>query len=149
MATLRDEILTGPLAAELAQFAAKGADNQIAAALNKPRYEVAADVSRIDLLMWAAKYDVIGPLRDAAAEKGSPVRSIADAALMIFTVADLTSVDMGDPGIMELFAALTQAGIIKAEAVDAIAGRKRIISRAEQALGANVSDVDVARALRG
>lgn len=149
MATLRDEILTGPLAAELAPFVANGADNQIAAILNEPRYTVAADVSRIDLLMWAAQYDILGPLRDAAAERGSPVRSIADAALMIFTVADLTSVNMADPGIMELFAALTQAGIIKAEAVDAIAGRKRIISRAQQALGANVSDADVARALRG
>lgn len=146
---LRDEILTGPLAATLAPFVASGSDNEIAAALNKPRYEVAADVSRIDLLMWAAQYDILGPLRDAAAERGSPVRSIADAALLIFTVADLTSVNMADPGIAELFTALTQAGIIKAEAVDAIAGRRRIISRAEQAFGANVSDADVARALRG
>ena len=147
--TLRDEILAGPLAATLAPLVTRGADNEIAEALNLPRYEVPAEVSRIDLLMWAAQYDILGPLRDAAAERGSPVRSIADAALLIFSVADLTSVNMADPGIAELFTALTQAGIIKAEAVDAIAGRRRIISRAEQAFGANVSDADVARALRG
>jgi hypothetical protein len=39
---LREEIQSGPLAATFAPLVTRGADNEIAAELNKPRYEVPA-----------------------------------------------------------------------------------------------------------
>ena len=56
---LRDEILAGPLAATLAPLVARGADNEIAAALNLPRYTVARPVPRLALLKWAVKYGLL------------------------------------------------------------------------------------------
>ena len=149
--SLRDEILSGPLAATLAPFVAKGADNQIAVELNKPRYTVARPIPRIALLKWAVKYGLLAKLRDAMpAAAGTAVqRSAAEAALLLITGTFLEDIDFSDAAIASLFTALETAGIVSPTAAADRPAVSKLISRAEQAFGANVSDADVARALRG
>lgn len=149
--TLRDEILTGPLAATLAPFVANGSDNKIAAELNLPRYTVARPVSRIALLKWAVKYGLLAKLRDAMPAAAGTVtqRSAAEAALILITGTFTEDIDFTDAAIAALFAALETAGIVSPTAAAGRPAVSKQISRAEQALGANVSDADVARALRG
>lgn len=149
--TLRDEILTGPLAATLAPFVANGSDNKIAAALNLPRYTVARPIPRIALLKWAVKYGLLAKLRDAmpAAAGNAVQRSAAEAALILITGTFTDDIDITDAPIAALFTALETAGIVTPAAAADRPAVSKLISRAEQAFGANVSDADVARALRG
>ncbi len=153
MTTLRDEILTGPLAATLAPWVASGEDNRIAEALNAPAYDVPAQITRSGLLAWAGAFGVLATLTDAAEDRQSPVRSQAMAALRLLDLpdADASSIDMGDTMVAQMFAALVGAGVISEQAALALntALPTKRVSRAEIVLGHLVSDADIARALRG
>ena len=148
---LKEEIQSGPLAAPLAPLVARGADNEIAAALNLPRYTVARPIPRIALLKWAVKHGLLAKLRDAmpSAAGNATQRSAAEAALILITGTFTDDVDITDASIAALFTALETAGIVSPAAAADRPAVSKLISRAEQAFGANVSDVDVARALRG
>lgn len=148
---LKDEILAGPLAATLAPLVTRGADNEIAAVLNLPRYTVARPIPRIALLKWAVKYGLLAKLRDAMlpAAGNAVQRSAAEAALILITGTFTDDIDITDAAIAALFQSLETAGIVTPAAAGDRPAVSKLISRAEQAFGANVSDADVARALRG
>lgn len=132
MTTLRDEILSGPLAAELAPHVAIRHDAMVAKILNEPRYTVLGKVERAKFIIWAAA----GPraaIEDIATTPGHPLRASA-LTLKDMVMGGAESLSLDEPGVVALLNAWTTAGAITAEqrvGLEALASRQ--IGRAEQA----------------
>ena len=148
MATIRDEILSGPLAAELADHVSAGNDGAIADALNRTRYPAVGSVSRARFAIWAAA----GPraaIEDNAANPASPLRASA-LTLKDFLTGAADSLDLGDQSVAAMLSRWLAAGAINQVQHDQLIALGAVeISRAEQAGIPFVTAAGVAQALRG
>lgn len=147
-AALRAEILSGPLAAELAPHVATRHDAMIALIMSEPRYPVAGSVSRAQFAVWAAS----GPraaIEDHATNAASALRASALSLRDFLLGAGSTDLDLADPAVAQLLDAWVAASAITAEQRDALlAIGARTISRAEQiGLGASIHHSAVSAAL--
>lgn len=131
--TLKDEILAGQLAAELADAWASGADATIVAILNEPRYDVHGKVSRDDFMVWCGSTGLRAVVEDHATTRESPLRAIA-LTVMDFLRGGADSIDFAKVANQQMLGAWVAAnGITKEQADELLAMSLHKISRAEQA----------------
>lgn len=146
--TLLDEIMTGPLAAEVAPYVATRHDAMVAKILNDPRYPIAGNVGRAEFVIWAAS----GPratIEDVATNQGHPLRASA-LTLLDFMRGAAESIDLGNPAVSALFDAWVSAGAITAEQQAALqAHGTRVVGRAESVGLGVVHHSQVSAALNG
>lgn len=143
---LRDEILSGPLAAPLALLVDAGNDAGIAMALNDPRGPAAGTV----LISPMPVGDfLLGIIPAVAALPGKTADLQAKWDRFLGVVRSVPSVRVADPAVQALLAQLVADGLMSQAQVDAFTRRPG--SRAEilWASGALVTGADVAAALRG
>ena len=145
MMGLRDEIASGPLAAELADALAVGDDASIVTVLNEPRYDVYGRVARAEFAMWCGASGLRAVIEDHAAMQASPLRSIALTILDFLRGGVAESIDFGLADNEQMLGAWVTAGGITQPQADALLGMSlHRISRAEQ-IGLIVTLETVAR----
>lgn len=148
--SLYDEIMTGPLAAELAPHVASGNDAAITEILNRKDIDAYGYISNDDFSIWAAKTGQRAVIDDTAANSSDPLRSVA-LALQDLLRGNLSSgqLNFSRQDNIDMANAWLSLGKMTQEAYDslfALAATK--ISRSEQ-LKISVTHIDVATALRG
>lgn len=134
----KKEIQTGPLAEVLAPFVTKGDDVTVVALLNEKTIDSFGTISGIQLLKWAAKTGMLSKVHDVSQDTGSSMRGSALALLSLINVGNDIALDPKQAGDMELL-----DGWIEKDALLALSTIK--ISRAEEAMGRDVTLDDVAR----
>lgn len=145
--TLKDEILAGPLVAELADAWAGGADATIVTILNQPRYDVYGDVSRAVFAMWCGSTGLRTVIQQHADNLASPLNAAALTILDFLRGGVAESIDFAIDDNQQMLGAWVSAdGISQAQADELLAMSLHKISRAEQAgLVVNVDTVSEAR----
>lgn len=152
-AALRAEILSGPLAAELAPLVAAADDAAVAALLNAPTGRGPVPIA--ELSAYCVRAGIVGACEAAAWHPDTPLPVKGLCFTVLSLVRDdyrLTTADVDDPAFGGACDALTAAGLMtagqKAGLLALGAGRR---SRADAAVGGPVSvyDVGCARNLGG
>ena len=146
MSTLRDELINGPLAAQIAPLLVSADDVSIAAILNNKNIPVVGTINVNEFAIWAAATGMRAAIQAQADNALSPLRSIA------LTLLDLLqgnlhpeSLNLGLPGNVAMLNAWVNAGLLSQENHDnLIALATNQISRAQQ-LGISITDVDIRR----
>ena len=147
---LRDELTQDPAGLGYAPLLDAGSANQVAAALNEPRYPTDGPITIERLLRWAAKYAVLPRLQAAAQSDNMQVAGIAQVGLLLTQNPNIPVIDLGLADVQQMFGALVQAGVISADERDELfAAGVHLVSRADVLkLGAVTAD-DVSRAMEG
>jgi hypothetical protein len=146
---LQTEITSGPLSASLSDFVTSGNDGAIAAVLNADYATETGAISRAMFAIWAAQTGMRSAIRDHTNTVESPLRSIA-ISLEDFLGGASDTLDFAKPENQTMLAAWVAAGGCTQEQADSlIALCQKPVSRAQQAFGAAVNHLDVAKALRG
>lgn len=145
MNPLINELLTGPLAAELAPFIAARNDDTITAILNRKDIEVYSTLSANDFAIWAASTGLRAVIEDHANNAQSPLRSIALTLLDLLKGNLERSLDFGIPANVTMLEAWVTAQAITANQRDELLQMsKELISRADQIGGVTLSQVSEA-----
>lgn len=154
--SLQDELLNDPESLGYAPHIAIGADGCIAELINAPRYPTIGKLPISSLQAWMMAESVQDEsgrsiwqaMQDAAAGTGPEKRAAQEALDIMGSRFD--SVDLALPRPAALLEGYSLAGLISADQKAAvIAMATTMKSRADVLFGGSVSDVDIARALRG
>jgi len=147
-AALRSELTTDPLGLGYAPLLEVGAANQVADALNEPRYPTDGPVTIERVLRWAAKYAVLPRLQLAAQSDNMALAGIAQVGLLLTQNPNIPTIDLGLEDVQQMFAALVQAEVISAAQRDELfASGVHLRSRADVLGLGYVSADDVRRAM--
>lgn len=148
----KEEIETGPLAAELAPFLAAANDGEIANILNRKDIPATKNVSTTDLANQLSDIGLLPELADAAVNTAHPQHSIARKVVATLTLAvqlGIPSINMSRPGNSSLVVSLVTSGFMSVDQANSIKALANThISRAEQ-LGETVDIIKIGNALRG
>jgi len=142
---LLDEIMRGPLAAELAQPLAEWDDVTICQALNRKDIPTYNAVTPDDFMTWAASTGQRAVIEDTANAVNDPLRAVA------LTLRDLlvtrTPLNLGANSVQFMAENWVALGKCSRAAMDSLfALGARTVSRAEQ-LKVGITQTDVVRAL--
>ena len=145
---LRTEIQADPDALGYAPLMAAGSHNQVADALNEPRYPSPGKVDIATALIWIAKHGLMARLRAATGGDNAQVASIAEVALLLVQNPNIPAIDLALPDVQQMFAVLVAAGVITADGRDELFVASTVMqSRAASiGLGVVIAD-DISRAL--
>lgn len=147
---LRNELTTDPTGMGYAPLQAAGSANQVADLLNAPTQQALGSVPITPLLEWIAAHGIMARLRAAAAGPDADVASIAEVALMLVSNPNIPALDLSRPRVQAMLSALTQAGVIPADAQAELLGMAMTYISRAQVLGLGyVSADDVSRAMEG
>lgn len=145
-ALLKAEIETGPLAATLAPMVAAGDDVGVAAAMNAKSVITKGTVSTHDIRQYLMLVDLLLPIENTA----TPTCIATKRALEVFP-----SFDLSNPMILNKFTQIIDGLVAEALIPDFSETHKatilgmanKMISRAEQVFGRDVTYADVSHAL--
>lgn len=123
----------------------------VASLLNSATVDVPGEVSRLDLLMWAAATNSLGSLWDACETQGHPARSTALAARLLLTLPDeaASAISMSDSNVSSLFRSLVSSGVFTQEAAAMMPSPTKKIQRSISLFGAQVTADDCRIAVSG
>jgi hypothetical protein len=145
---LKNEILTDPLKLGYAAYVANGNHSAIADLGNNTSRILTRDISVDSLLMYIAQTGIISRLEKA---KTHPNEAISAPALAVFEMIRspfATPLNVNDPRVQGMVAALVAGGTITAAEKDGFIALSQVLgSRFEELLGQNISHHDVAMAL--
>lgn len=147
---LYNELTTGPLSSEIAQYITSGNDGAIFDILNRKDIPVNSSVNINTFAIWCASTGMRASIQDQANNVNSPLRSIA------LTLLDLLQGNLNPPALdlsnsinVAMVEAWVTAGLLTSVQRDELLNlSKKLISRAEQ-LGIVVTIENIANALRG
>jgi len=146
--TLYQELIEGPLAAEIAPFIAAGNDGAINAILTRKDIAVYGSISVNAFAIWAAKTGLRAAIQDHAYTLQSPLRSIALTLLDFLQSSSARSLDFGNSDNCAMLEAWVVAGALTpVQRDDLLAMALTTISRAEQQ-GVNADIAAIAHSLR-
>ena len=145
---LKDELTTGPLAAEIAPFLKTGAVDDINAILNRRDISVTGSISVNAFAMWAASTGMRAIIQEQADLTSSPLRSIALTLLdLLHGNLNPQSLDLSNAVNLDMLATWVKAGFITAQQeADLITLSQKKISRAEQ-LVMSINQTDIKSAI--
>lgn len=145
MSALADELRDDPLRLGYAALISAGDTAGIAELITQTTADAPGSVSRAWFAMWAGRTGLRGRIEDAAADKGSPLRSIALTLLDFLRGGVAESLDLANQANVEMLDAWEMAGAITADQRTQLTERcTRRVSRAEQIGLSYVSASDVA-----
>jgi hypothetical protein len=145
---LRAELTTDPAQLGYAPLLAAGSANQVAGLLNERTQQALGSVPITPLLEWIAAHGIMARLRAAAAGEDAAVASIAEVALMLVSNPNIPALDLSRVRVQQMLGALTQAGVIPADAQAELIGMATTyVSRADVLELGYVSADDVSRAM--
>jgi hypothetical protein len=148
IAALRNELTTDPAGLGYAPLLDAGSANQVAAALNEPRYPTDGPITIERLLRWAAKYAVLPRLQVAAQSDNIALAGIAQVGLLLTQNPNIPEIDLGLEDVQQMFAALVEAEVISAAQRDELfASGVHLVSRADVLGLGYVSADDISRAV--
>lgn len=148
-AELKAEIQTGPLAAELAPFAAAGNDGQVAAILNDKRFTKTQRVTLKDIVRYLLDNGVWLTIIDKAADTAaSQAKSAARVFVEVQKMGFVESLDMNKASSQGMLSALVAAGTMTAAHQTALTNMGVVPASRAEVLGASITVTDVARAVR-
>ena len=146
----KTEIQTGPMAAELAPFVAAGNDVQVAAILNDKRFTKTQRVTLKDIVRYLLDNGVWLTIVDKAADIApSPAKSAARIFLEVQKMGFVESLDMSKASSQGMLSTLVAAGTMTAAHQIAITNMGIVPASRADVLGATITHIDVAKALRG
>lgn len=148
--TLPNEIATGPLSAEISQFAASGNDGAIYAAFHRKDIPVYSKVKVGVFADWLAITGLRALVEDHSTNITSPLRSNALSILDLLRGSHDYLIDFGEPSKQALLQAwVANGGITAQQQSDFLAKTIKYISRADQLPELTISIETIAKALRG
>ena len=128
-AILKTELTTDPLGRG---YAAKD-NQQVADSLNTVNRTLQEPVPIKQVLRWSVQTDAIYKLKQASASGPRDQRRITEVALVLINHPHITELDVEDPEIAAMLAALVAMALFKQGEVDALKARgQRTVSRAEE-----------------
>lgn len=147
---LRNELSTDPAKLGYAPLLASGSANQVATLLNASTQQGLGSVPITPLLEWIAAHGIMARLRTAASGSDAQVASIAEVALMLVSNPNIPALDLSRARVQAMLSALTQAGVIPADAQAELLGMAMTYVSRAQVLGLGyVSADDVSKAMEG
>lgn len=146
MSVLSEEIISGPLAVELAPFVAEGNDGAIVAILTRKDVPAVGVIQTADI----RRYLFLNGLLLKIEEKSTEARKQTARALELFPFFTLSSaLDlMAFTGLADALIADTDLGFTETHKAELLAIAGTLVSRAD-ILGITVTIQDVAQATRG
>ena len=148
-AELKAEIETGPLAAELAPFVTSGNDAAIANTLNEPRGSVMLRERLVSARGVLADYPGGAAAGAAVLDKLEAAAASVPAVKWVMSFLRSDGIDIGSPATQAMLDQLAQGGLITQDEANNLKSLGFGPASRAMTLGATISHIDVAKALRG